>query len=55
MPAKRKSRCPTDIAPTERRDEIIAIVAAALARLIQADRSPVIPRADTLSLPARLP
>ncbi len=52
MPATRKSSRAADVAPTEPRDEIITIVAAALARLIQTDRMPVISRADT---PASIP
>jgi hypothetical protein len=47
MPATRKSPRARDVVPTEPRDEIITIVAAALARLIQADRAPAIPRPDT--------
>ncbi len=52
MPATRKSPRATNVAPTEPRDEIITIVAAALARLIQTDAAPAIPRPDT---PASVP
>lgn len=52
MPATRKSPGASDVAPAERRGEIITIVAAALARLIQIDRAPAIPCPDT---PANIP
>jgi len=46
MPATRKSPRATNVAPTEPRDEIITIVAAALARLVQAVRALAIRRLD---------
>lgn len=52
MPATRKSLRASDVAPAETRDEIIRIVAVALTRLIQTDRPPAIPRAET---PASIP
>lgn len=52
MPSTRKSQRARDVASTEPRDEIIGIIAAALARLIQTDRAPAIPRPDT---PASIP
>lgn len=47
MPATRKSPRASDAAPDGRRSEIITIVAAALARLIQTDSILPAPRADT--------
>jgi len=52
MPATQKSPRATNVAPTEPRDEIIGIIAAALARLIQTDRRRAIPCPDT---PANIP
>lgn len=53
MPATRKPPRASDGAPTEPRDEIVTIIAAALARLIQADRALAIPRPGTsTSIPA---
>ena len=52
MPATRKSPRASNVAPEGRRDEIIAIVAAALARLIQTDSPRAAPHADT---PASMP
>lgn len=47
MPTTRKSPRAIDLAPEGRRDEIISIVADALARLMQTNRAPAIPRPDT--------
>ena len=47
MPATRNSRHDTDIAPEVRRDEIITVIGAALARLIETDTTPPASRADT--------
>lgn len=53
MPATRRSPRDSDVTPEERRCEIIAIIAAALARLVQADRKPAIPRPSaSTSMPA---
>lgn len=52
MPTTGKSPRASDVAPEGRRGEIIAIVAAALARLIHTDRAPAIPCPDT---PANIP
>jgi hypothetical protein len=53
MSATRKSPHASDAAHTEARDEIIGIVAAGLARLIQTDRPPATLRHDTLpNIPA---
>lgn len=52
MCATRKSQHDTKFAPEARRDEIIAIIGAALARLIETDTTPPASLADT---PAALP
>ncbi|MBP9032485.1 MAG: hypothetical protein KBG29_01240 [Pseudomonadales bacterium] len=38
MPAKRKSHEPTELAPGQCRDEIVAIIAVGLARMIRRDQ-----------------
>lgn len=52
MPSTRKSHRARDVASTEPRDEIIGIIAAAPARLIQTGRALAIPSPDT---PAIIP
>lgn len=47
MPTTRMSPHATDVARKASRDEIVTIVAAALTRLIQTDRTPAIRRPDT--------
>ncbi len=55
MAATRKSPDTGDIAPDQRRDAIIAILAAGLARLVGAGRPPVAPSAGRASMPASMP
>ncbi len=64
MPATRTSSKPAEITPVQRRDEIIAILATGLARLVKAGEDPPqelsesgrigleLPRETRLSVPA---
>ena len=49
MPATRTSSKPAEITPAERRNEIIAILAAGLVRLIQAGQAPASMPTDALA------
>ncbi len=53
MPATRKSSSPVEIVPDQRRDEVIGILAAGLARVIGASETSAASPADALaSMPA---